>query len=94
MKTKFTLLSTFICKILFIVIGILVGLSGIISCNAQSIIGIWHRGGTKLVVLDKASGGQKALTPEQQKQFNEATNANDYKETLEFKPNTGLSYKN
>jgi len=87
MKTKSAIASAFMCKTSFIVIGTLVGFLGTISCDAQSIIGIWHRGDTKIFVLDKATGGQKALTPEQQKQFNEAARANEYKETLDFKPN-------
>jgi hypothetical protein len=91
MKSKSSTIKAFTRKGLFIFTCTLLALASTIKCDAQSIIGIWHRGGTKIFVTDK-SGGQKAISAEQQIQFDDAAIANGYKETLEFKSdNTYLS---
>ena len=82
METK-----SFISKALFILTFSLLGFAGAIKCNAQSIIGKWHRGGTKIFVTDKTNGTQKPLSPQQQKQFDDAAIASGYNEVLEFKSN-------
>lgn len=62
------------------------GFTGFTACEAQSLVGKWHRGGTTLFVLDKATGAQRPLSAPQQKQFDDMALANGYTETLEFKP--------
>ena len=64
------------------------GVCSITKCDAQSIVGKWHRTGTTSFKIDKATGKQTPLfTAEQQKQYDEATAANEYNELLEFKSN-------
>ncbi len=91
MKTTPTF-TAFILKVLIVIAFITVGFDGFCKCDAQSIVGKWHRGGTKIFVTDKSNGTQKPLSAEQQKQFDDAAIANGYNETLEFKSdNTYIS---
>lgn len=87
MKTKLSIIKAFTSKALFIVTCTLLWFAGSIKCDAQSIIGKWHSGGIKIFVTDKTNGTQKPLSPQQQKQFDEAAIANKYNELLEFKSN-------
>jgi hypothetical protein len=85
MKTR-SIFTSFVLKA-FIVITCITGFAGI-KCDAQSIIGKWHRAGTLSFKIDKATGKETpALTPAQQKQYDDATAANEYNEVLEFKSN-------
>ncbi len=60
------------------------------DCQAQSIVGKWHRTFTKIFVTDKTTGKQVPASPEAQKTFNEQASA--YHETLELKAdNTYIS---
>ena len=81
------LFTAFTLKALLIITFITVGFAGLTKCEAQTIIGKWHRGGTKVFVTDKTNGTQKPLPARQQKQFDDAAIANGYNETLEFKSN-------
>jgi hypothetical protein len=86
MKTR-SIFTSFVLKA-FIVITCITGFAGI-KCDAQSIIGKWHRAGTLSFKIDKATGKETpALTPAQQKQYDDATAANEYNEVLEFKSST------
>jgi SepF-like predicted cell division protein (DUF552 family) len=86
MKTKTH--KTFASKVMLILICIIVGFSGFKKCDAQSIVGKWHRTGTTQFRIDKATGKETPLfTAEQQKQYDQATNENEYDEQLEFKSN-------
>jgi hypothetical protein len=86
MKTKSSF-KAFTLKVLVVITFITVGSAGFCKCDAQSIVGKWHRGGTKIFVTDKTNGTQKLVSVEQQKQFDDAAIANGYDETLEFKSN-------
>ena len=72
-------------KTFTLIVFIIMSLSSFNICEAQSIVGKWHRGGTKIFVIDKATGEQKPLSDQQQKQFDDAAVANEYNEVLEFK---------
>lgn len=86
MKTKTH--KTFASKVMLILICIIVGFSGFNKCEAQSIVGKWHRTGTTQFRIDKATGKETPLfTAEQQKQYDQASNENEYNEQLEFKSN-------
>lgn len=86
MKTK--TLNAFILKSLLIISSITFGFAGFTKCDAQSILGKWHRTGTTKFRIDKATGKETPLfTAEQQKQYDQATEANEYNELLEFKSN-------
>ena len=75
-------------KALLIISGITFGFASLNNCDAQSIVGKWHRTGTTQFRIDKATGKETPLfTAEQQKQYDAATNANEYNELLEFKSN-------
>lgn len=85
-KSSATTASAF--KLSLIITCVVLTLLSFTDCHAQSIIGKWHRGGTLSFKIDKASGKETPVfTPEQQKQYDEATAANEYKELLEFKSN-------
>jgi hypothetical protein len=85
MKNK-SMFTAFTLKTLLVIICITVGFAGFTKCEAQSIVGKWHRTGTTSFRIDKATGKQTPLfTAEQQKQYDEATAANEYNELLEFK---------
>jgi hypothetical protein len=86
MKTESTF-TAFTLKVLVVTAFITIGFTGFCKCDAQSIVGKWHREGTKIFVTDKTNGTQKPLSAEQQKQFDDAAIANGYNETLEFKSN-------
>ena len=86
MKTKSTF-TAFTLKVIIVITFITAGFAGFCKCNAQSIVGKWHRGGTKIFVTDKTNGTQKPVLAQQQKQFDDAAIANGYDETLEFKSN-------
>jgi hypothetical protein len=76
-------------KILGIAIFI-IGFTGTITCNAQSVVGKWKRTFTKIFVTDKTTGKQVPVSDEMQKSFDE--HANTYNETLEIKSdNTYIS---
>lgn len=68
-----------------IILVMITGLTGFFKCDAQSIIGKWQRDMTVVYTVDKASGKQVPLSPEQQKQYDEAAAKNGYVEVLEFK---------
>src|SRR5664279_4953825 len=68
--------------IIFIFTG---GLSGFTKCSAQSVVGKWQRDLTIWYQLDKATGKQVPVSPEKQKQFDQAMAAENYKEILEIK---------
>jgi hypothetical protein len=86
MKTQ-SMFTSSILKI-FIVITYITGFAGFAKCDAQSIIGKWHRAATGSFKIDKATGKETPVfTPEQQKQYDQATAANEYNELLEFKSN-------
>ena len=85
MKTQ-SMFTSFILKV-FIAITCITGFAGV-KCDAQSIVGKWHRTATGSFKIDKATGKETPVfTPEQQKQYDEATAANEYNEVLEFKAN-------
>ena len=86
MKTKSTF-TAFTLKVIIVITFITLGFAGFCKCDAQSIVGRWHRGGTKIFVTDKTNGTQKPLSAQEQKQFDDAAIANGYDETLEFKSN-------
>ena len=86
MKTQ-SMNASFIAKVL-IVITCITGFAGITKSDAQSIVGKWHRVATGSFKIDKATGKETPVfTPEQQKQYDQATAANEYNELLEFKSN-------
>ena len=76
---------SFLLKAFTLIVFLIPSLSAFNTCDAQSIVGKWHRGGTKIFVVDKATGAQKPLSEEQQKQFDDAAAANQFDEILEFK---------
>jgi hypothetical protein len=86
MKTNSTF-TAFTLKVFVVTTFITVGFAGFCKCDAQSIVGKWHRGGTKIFVTDKTNGTQTPVSAQQQKQFDDAAIANGYDETLEFKSN-------
>jgi len=86
MKTKSTF-TAFTLKVIIVITFITLGFAGFRKCDAQSIVGKWHRGGTKIFVTDKTNGTQKPLSAQEQKQFDDAAIANGYNETVEFKSN-------
>jgi hypothetical protein len=87
MKIK-SIYSAFSLKALFVTICLMAGLAGFAKCNAQSIVGKWHRTGTTQFRIDKTTGKETPLfTAEQQKQYDQASEANKYNEQLEFKSN-------
>jgi hypothetical protein len=53
--------------------------------TAQSVVGKWTRNTTRIFTVDKTTGKQIPLSAEAQKQYNDATAKNGYKETLEMK---------
>jgi hypothetical protein len=82
---KSSRLTIFAFKTLF---AVAIGFASFSTCGAQSIVGKWHRAGTSSFKIDKATGKETpALTAEQQKQYDQATAANEYNELLEFKSN-------
>ena len=87
MKTK-SMFRVFSLKALVAIVCITVGFAGFTKCNAQSIVGKWHRTGATNFRIDKATGKETPLfTAEQQKQYDQATDENEYNELLEFKSN-------
>jgi hypothetical protein len=87
MKTK-SMFKAFTFKDLLIFTCIFIGFAGFTKCDAQSIVGKWHRTGATKFRIDKATGKETPLfTAEQQKQYDQATDANEYNELLEFKSN-------
>ena len=84
---KGTLMRTtaFCRKSLLIIFIFTGGLSGFIKCNAQSVVGKWQRDLTVWYEVDKATGKQVPMSPEKQKQFDQALATRNYKEILEFK---------
>ena len=87
MKTK-SMFRAFSLKALIAIACITVGFAGFTKCDAQSIVGKWHRTGTTSFKIDKATGKETPLfTAEQQKQYDAATAENEYNELLEFKSN-------
>jgi len=87
MKTK-SMFRVFSLKALIAIVCITVGFAGVTKCNAQSIVGKWHRTGATKFRIDKATGKETPLfTAEQQKQYDQATDANECNELLEFKSN-------
>ena len=92
MKTKSPALKSFVCKALLILSCAIFGAAGISICDAQSVIGKWKRTGTKIFIADKATGRQVPASEVMQQQYDKATAARGYNETLEFKPdNTYVS---
>ena len=86
MKSRSSIFVAVIFRAMLVVIGTIYGFAGFSKCNAQSIIGKWHRTGTIAFKIDKTTGKQTpSLSAEQQKQYDEATAANEYNELLEFK---------
>jgi|SRR5450432_565661 len=55
------------------------------KCDAQSIIGKWERNFSHIFSIDKSTGKQVFVSPEVQKQYDEAYAKNGYKEILEMK---------
>ena len=92
MKTKSTF-TAFTLKVIIVITFITLGFAGFRKCDAQSIVGKWHRGGTKIFVTDKTNGTQKPLSAQEQKQFDDAAIANGYNETVEFKSNNTYTSK-
>jgi hypothetical protein len=87
MKIK-SLFTAFTLKALIVISCVTIGSAGFIKCNAQSIVGKWHRTGDSPFKIDKTTGKETPLfTAEQQKQYDAATAANEYNELLEFKSN-------
>ncbi len=83
-----SMFTAFTLKALIVITCITVGFAGFVKCDAQSIMGKWHRTGDTQFNIDKATGKETLLfTAEQQKQYDAATNANEYNEMLEFKSN-------
>ena len=70
MKTKSSF-TAFTLKVLVVITFITVGFAGFCKCDAQSIVGKWHRGGTKIFVTDKTNGTQTPVSAQQQKQFDD-----------------------
>jgi hypothetical protein len=81
-----TTFVAFIFRALLVVTISIYGFAGFSKCDAQSIVGKWHRTGTTAFKIEKATGKQTpSLSAEQQKQYDQATVANEYNELLEFK---------
>jgi type VI protein secretion system component VasA len=86
MNSRSSSFIAFIFRALLVVTSSIFGLAGCSNCDAQSIVGKWHRTGTLSFKIDKATGKQTPLlSAEQQKQYDQATAANEYNELLEFK---------
>jgi Lipocalin-like domain len=77
--------GNFCRKTLLIIFIFTSGLSGFIKCNGQSVVGKWQRDLTIWYELDKSTGKQVPISPEKQKQFDQAMASRNYKEILEFK---------
>lgn len=77
--------GAFCRKSLLIIFILTAGLSGFIKCSAQSVVGKWQRDLTVWYEVDKATGKQVPMSPEKQKQFDQAMATRNYKEILEFK---------
>jgi hypothetical protein len=45
----------------------IIGFAGIVTCNAQSVVGKWKRTFTKIFVTDKATGKQVPASDQMQK---------------------------
>ena len=59
-----------------------------VGCEAQSIVGKWHRTATGSFKIDKATGKvTPVFTPAQQKQYDEITAENGYTEVVTFRSN-------
>ncbi len=87
MKIK-SIFTAFTLKAIVIIACITVGFSSFTKCDAQSIVGKWHRTDATKFRIDKATGKETPLfTAEQRKQYDQATDANEYNELLEFKSN-------
>lgn len=87
MKIK-AMFTAFTLKALIVIACVTVGFACFTKCDAQSIVGKWHRTGATKFRIDKATGKETPLfTAEQQKQYDQATDANEYNELLEFKSN-------
>jgi len=70
-------------KSLFVVA---IGVAGILQCQAQSIVGKWHRTATGSFRIDKTTGKETPIfTPEQQKQYDQRVAENGYTDVVEFR---------
>ncbi len=59
-----------------------------LRCEAQSIVGKWHRSATGSFKIDKATGKvTPVFTAEQQKQYDQISAENGYTEVLTFRSN-------
>jgi lipocalin-like protein len=86
MKIKSISRSTFYLKVLFVMTGFTLGLSGYMNGDAQSVVGKWKRLFTTVYTTDKVSGKQVPVSADIQKKYQEAVAERGYKETLELKP--------
>ena len=77
--------AAFCRKSLLILFIFTSGLCGFIRCHAQSVVGKWQRDLTVWYEVDKATGKQVPMSPEKQKQFDQALATRNYKEILEFR---------
>jgi len=85
MKSEMSKTIAFLCRSFIIMFIMTTSLAGWSQCRAQSIVGKWKRDLTVIYTTDKKTGKQIPLTPEQQKQYDEAVAQNGYIEILEFK---------
>jgi hypothetical protein len=85
MKSEMSKTIAFLCRSFIMVFILTTGLAGWSRSHAQSIVGKWKRDLTVIYTTDKKTGKQIPLTPEQQKQYDEAVAQNGYIEILEFK---------
>lgn len=67
---------------------IAIAFAGILRCDAQSIVGKWHRTATGSFKIDKTTGKETPVfKPEQQKQYDERVAENEYTDAVEFRSN-------
>ena len=55
------------------------------TCNGQSVVGKWKRDLSHMFSVDKTTGEMIYVSPEVQKQYDEANKENQYMEILEMK---------
>ena len=85
MKPEMAKTAASLFKKVVIIFVMTTGLAGWSRCHAQSIVGKWKRDLTVVYTTDKNTGKQIPLTPDQQKQYDDAVAKNGYMEVLEFK---------
>ena len=90
MRNRTSVYKTHRVKNLFAIVFFAVSITGVIECDAQSVIGKWERTGTKIFVSEKSSGKQVPASSEMQQKYDKAIIERGYKEIIEFK--SGSTY--